>query len=560
MNNLNYRGSEREGNVISTESPSVISVISNRQPLSAPNSAGQEHYDVCIIGAGVTGAALARELSRYQLKVIILESSNDVAMGASKANSAIVHGGYAESHNKEKGRLCYRGRREFEHLDAELNFGFRPIGSLVLTTDESQLPALQALYANGLANSVPDLAILSHEKIAAIESALNPAVKYALHCSGAGVCSPYEYVIALIENAITNGVELRLQAAVTAITPTSEGFYVWINGNDTVVQTRYLVNAAGVAAQKVTALLDPSLPEKDEIAITPRTGEYLLMRHGSGSIINHVLFSMPTAMGKGILVTPTYYNNLLIGPDALNDSAASLDTHVDRLIKIFAAAAKTVNGLNINDFIRSYAGARAVASTDDFILKASSCYPRLVYAAGIQSPGLTASPAIAVRLVEILHEQGLHCLPKPDFNPFRQAILPERPENKAWLNGHELSAAVNLPLGDPERLVCRCEQVAEKTIDEAMRRPIPILSLDALKRRTRTGTGFCQGNFCGPRICQLLQEKYGRTIPPTTDVEAAGLRRVKKKDLLAAYKPDAPSKPDAANTSYTGSISAAPKN
>ncbi|MFR2404039.1 MAG: NAD(P)/FAD-dependent oxidoreductase [Eubacterium callanderi] len=324
-------------------------------------------YDVVIIGAGIIGTSIARELSRYDLKIALLEKENDVSMGSTKANSAIVHGGYAEAHAKLKGRVCYQGRRQFEKLNEELNFGFAPIGSLVLAFEEEQKKGLEDLLENGRLNGLPDLEILDHDAIMEIEPNVNPEVKYALYCKGAGVCSPYEMAIALAENAVANGVELYLETPVKAIEQTKTGFDV-IAGDDQVFNTRYVVNAAGLYSDKIAAMVG-----LNDFQILPRSGEYLLMVRGSGSAINQVLFQMPTKMGKGILVTPTYHGNLLIGPDAVNEESVDRDTHAERLLKIFKEATLTTDKLNIKQFIRSFTGVRAVAPLTTLSLRKAVC-------------------------------------------------------------------------------------------------------------------------------------------------------------------------------------------
>lgn len=479
-------------------------------------------YDVVIIGAGIIGTSIARELSRYDLKIALLEKENDVSMGSTKANSAIVHGGYAEAHAKLKGRVCYQGRRQFEKLNEELNFGFAPIGSLVLAFEEEQKKGLEDLLENGRLNGLPDLEILDHDAIMEIEPNVNPEVKYALYCKGAGVCSPYEMAIALAENAVANGVELYLETPVKAIERTENGFDV-IAGEDQVFDTRYVVNAAGLYSDKISAMVGV-----DDFQILPRSGEYLLMVRGSGSAINQVLFQMPTKMGKGILVTPTYHGNLLIGPDAVNDESVDRDTHAERLLKIFKEATLTTDKLNIKQFIRSFTGVRAVSTTDDFIVEESRV-PHFINVAGIQSPGITSSPAIAQMVAGILRDAGLDLREDPGFNPHRDPIITKK-ELKPM---KEILPLLDLPLGDPERMVCRCEQVTEATILDAMHRGIPVTTIDGIKRRTRAGMGWCQGTFCRPRVAEVMSKELGYEIDPGFDIEHSGVNRIGKNEIVA---------------------------
>lgn len=479
-------------------------------------------YDIIIIGGGIVGTSIARQLSRYRLRVALLEKENDVSMGASKANSAIVHGGYAESHDKLKGRLCYQGRKQFAQLDQELNFGFDPIGSLVIAFDEEQKKGLEALYKNGKLNGLDDLSIIGHDDIMALEPNINPDVQYALYCKGAGVCSPYEMTIALAENAVENGLDLYLQSEVTAIQKQEKHFVINTAENQC-FSTRTIINAAGLHAGTISALAGD-----DSFSIAPRSGEYLVMVRGSGSLVNTVLFQMPTKMGKGILVTPTYHGNLLIGPDAINEEISDLDTHVERLWKIFHEAMLTTDQLNIKKFIRSFTGLRSVSSTDDFIIQESEMVQGFVNVAGIQSPGMTSSPAIADLVVDILRDMGIALTEKENFNPYRKPII----QRKDLIPASKAQAFVDLPFGQEGRFVCRCEQVSEKTIRDAMNRGIRVTTIDGIKRRTRAGMGFCQGEFCRPRVAEVMSDVLGYDIDPSFDIEHSGINRVGKTDVV----------------------------
>lgn len=481
-------------------------------------------YDVLIVGGGVVGCAIARELSRYALKIALLERESDVGTGATKANSAIVHGGYAEAHSKLKGRLCYQGRTQFARLDRELGFGFSPTGSLVLAFEEGQRDALVALMENGRRNGLDDLSLLDGGQVRAMEPAVNPAVAYGLHCKGAGVCSPYELAIALMENAMVNGAALFLQAEVASVVRLAQGFQVR-TADGRCFYTKYLVNAAGLGAASISAMAGDS-----RFILRPRSGEYLVMAKGTGKLVRSVLFQMPTAMGKGILVAPTVYGNLLIGPDALDGENDDRSTHPDRLRHILAGAMRTTDRLNVQQFIRSFAGVRSVADTDDFIIDASTV-PGLIQAAGIQSPGLTASPAIALLVRDLLDREGLRLVEKKDFNPNRRAFL--RPLGVSMAEAARRAA---LEEGVQGRLICRCEQVLEAAVEDAAGRGIPLYTVDAVKRRTRAGMGWCQGAFCGPRLASLLSRRYDGGIDPRTDAQRQGLTRVGREELLAYLK------------------------
>lgn len=496
--------------------------------------------DVLIIGAGIVGSAIARKLSRYQLKIQVLEAADDVSMGATKANSAIVHGGYAESHSKLKGRLCYRGRSQFETLNEELHFGFSPIGSLVLAFDESELPKLQDLLENGRKNGLEDLEILNHGQIMALEPNVNPDVKYALFCRGAGVTSPYEMAIALMENAIHNGVRLALNRKVTAIEKSEEGFRVTAENTarpgspldsgkrQEIYESKIVINCAGVQSGEISRLVGI-----DDFAITPRSGEYILFARGTGSAVSHVLFQMPSKMGKGILVTPTYHGNLLLGPDAIDEDAVNRATDVRRLISIYRQAQHTTTHIDASKFIRSFAGVRAVSSTDDFIIEHSRVHG-FIQCAGIQSPGMTSSPAIADMVCDIIGGELLTLTEKPDFDPYRRPII----EKKELRPMREIAPLVNLESGD-ERIVCRCEQVTEGTIRDAITREIPVTTIDGVKRRTRAGMGYCQGSFCRSRVKKVMEDVLGIPIDDGFDTEHSGISRVGKSEFITFMEEEA---------------------
>lgn len=474
-------------------------------------------YDVMIIGGGIVGTTIARKLSKYELSIGILEKEKDVSMGATKANSAIVHGGYAESNDKVKGRLCYKGRIQFEQLNKELNFGFRKTGSLVFTTDENDLPKLEKMLENGKKNGLTDLKILKKEEIREIEPNMNPDAVYALYCEGAGVCSPYEMAIAMAENAITNGVELFLETEVQKIDKKEDGFLISTNQGE--FETKYIVNAAGLFSDKIDQMVNEKTFE-----IRPRSGEYLLFAPGTGNILNNVVFQMPSKMGKGILVTSTYHGNLLLGPDAIDeDGTTNRSTHIDRLWKIYQEGLYTTDKIEPATFIRSFTGIRAVASTDDFVIGATST-ERFLNAAGIQSPGLTSSPAIADMIVEELAKQGLELKEKSDYVAYRAPIITKKEQMRSF---EEINRLIDIP-SCPEKIICRCEQVEEGTIVDALHRGIKVTTVDGVKRRTRASMGYCQGAFCRGtgRIKEIIEREYGIEIDGKTDVEKEGASRV----------------------------------
>ncbi len=475
-------------------------------------------FDVCIIGAGVVGCAIARELSRYHLTILICEKGEDVGVGATKANSAIVHGGYTAKHGTLKGELSIRGNRMYDRLQNELSFGLSRIGSLVFAFNDRERPALEKLLVNGEKNGVEDLRILERNELLEMEPETGPEAVCALHCPETAVTSPYEFCIALAENAVANGAELRLHTRVSGIekkdghfrletvyggpVPQSQGQQKGSRHPAPVgpVEASFVVNAAGVYSDAVSALVGDT-----SFVIQPRQGQYLIFRRGHGSLVNHVIFQTPSPKGKGVLVTPTYWGNLMIGPNSEEiPDRDDLSTNHEILRSIIGTARRSIPSFDLKQVIRSFSGIRATSSSRDFILKESSV-GGFIQAAGIDSPGLTSSPAIAERVVSLLEQAGLDLTRKDSFIQNRPPITTPAPLRPF----REIQDEVKLPEGNPERIVCRCEQVREKTIVNALHREIPIDSTDAVKRRTRAGMGYCQGNFCGTRVRGIIARETG---------------------------------------------------
>ncbi|MBP1890182.1 glycerol-3-phosphate dehydrogenase [Clostridium moniliforme] len=446
-------------------------------------------YDVVIIGGGVIGGNIARELSKYKLKVCMLEKEDDVSCGCSKANSGIVHGGYADKPGTLKAKLCVKGNRMFEQLEKELNFGYRKTGSLVLAFSDEEKESLEKLYEYGIENNVEGLKIINGEEILKMEPHLNKDVKWALYCENAGVCSPYEFTIALIENAIKNGMELRLNEEVIGIEKVGDVFKVKTN-KDT-IEARYVINAAGVYSDKISNMVG-----EDYFHIIPRKGEYIIFNKDQAYLVDKVIFQVPTKKGKGILVTTTYHGNLLIGPDA--EQVASKDdvsTTEESLRKIAEAARHSVSDFDMKKAITSFAGVRPTSSTKDFIVEETKVKGFLNVTG--DSPGLTSSPAIAKMVIDILKDSGLELDKNENFEPYRKPIVIKK--------GKDFKGDINAL--DPEKhIICRCETVTEAEIVDALTREIKISSIDAIKRRTRAGMGMCQGAFCGPRVRKLIAE------------------------------------------------------
>jgi glycerol-3-phosphate dehydrogenase len=450
-------------------------------------------YDVCIIGAGVVGTAIARELSKYKLKVCVIEKEEDVGTGATKANTGIVHGGYAAKYGTLKSELCAKGNKMYRQLEKELNFGFRETGALVIGYDEEDEERIKALYENGMKVGGDDLEIIYAERIAELEPHINRAVKVALHIKNVGVTSPYEFAIALAENAITNGVELKLETKVEAIAKTGGIFNIKTNNGD--IASKYVINSAGIYSDKIAAMAGV-----EDYEIKPRRGQYVLFGKDQSHLVNTVIFQVPTAKGKGILVTTTYHGNFMIGPNAEEvDDKEDLSTTMESLEYVIEAARRSIPDFDIRRAITTYSGNRPLSNTEDFVIEESRV-KGFINLVGIDSPGLTSSPAIAEKVAGILQDAGLKMVKNEDFNPYRRPIIIKKDE----------SFEARIDDTDPKKnIICRCEKVTEAEILDAMSRGIPVKSTDAVKRRARPGMGLCQGGFCRSRVKAILARELG---------------------------------------------------
>ena len=457
------------------------------------------NYDVLIIGCGVVGAACAYELARYDLRVGVLEASNDVANGTTKANSAIVHAGYDPLPGTKMARLNVEGTALMGPLCARLDVPYRNNGSLVLSLSEEDDETLKTLYRRGLANGVPGLELLDRARTLALEPNLAPELRGALYAPSAGIVNPWELCLALAETAVRNGAELRLSTPVTALERGAEGWIVSTpNG---VFTARYVLNCAGTRADQIAALAGDH-----SFAIQPAKGEYFLLDKSEGSRVEHVIFQCPSRLGKGVLVTPTVHGNLLVGPNAVPSAPEDTANTAQGLAYVRSAALRSVPNINFRDNIRNFAGVRANSDHEDFIVEESAVAPGLFHLAGIRSPGLSAAPALGREAAAMLRQAGLELREKENFQDSRRRI-----------RFHELSPAEKNEMiaRDPRwgRVICRCETVTEGEIVAALHSPIPPVSVNGVKRRVGAGMGRCQGGFCGPRVQEIVARELG--LDPT---------------------------------------------
>lgn len=450
-------------------------------------------YDVAIIGAGVIGGMVARELTRYRVSVCLLEKENDVAMGASKANSGIIHGGYDPVPGTLKAKMNTEGVPLLYEAAKELNVPYQKNGSLIVAFGKAEDAAIEELYQRGLANGIDGLKILSGDEARGVEPNLSPEVTKALSVPAAGIICPYALTIAAVGNAMDNGATLLTNYCVNRIQKQEHGFTVCAeDGRE--IGAEYLINCAGAYSDQIAALLDDRFFE-----IIPRAGEYLLLDKNEGKTVSHTIFQAPTENGKGILVTPTADGNLLIGPTATRvPMPDSTETTPDGLNTVQALAQKSVPCVNTKAVITSFSGVRASEQGGDFIIKASDTVKHLVHVAAIDSPGLTSSVAIARYTVGILKDCGLSLKKNEAFDGRREDTHAFRKmsdqEKNIFIQKHPAYG----------KIVCRCEGVSEGEITDALHRNPAASDLDGVKRRTRSGMGRCQGGFCAPYVMKLI--------------------------------------------------------
>lgn len=456
--------------------------------------------DVVVIGGGIVGTAVLRELSKYDLKCILVEKEPDLAMGTTKANSAILHAGFDAPTGSLKAITNVRGNKLYHELEQELDLDIKWTGSLVAATTDEEMATLQELLERGKANGVECLKILSREEVLQKEKNLT-SVKGALWAPSAGVCWPFGAALAFARCAVQNGAEVMRDCRVLGFIK-EDGRITGVETSQGVIKTKYVVNAAGVYADEIAKLAGD-----ESFTITPRKGEYILFdKTACSSLVFGVVFPTPTKKSKGILVCTTTHGNTFIGPNA-QDMEDKEDHAVtaEGMNEIIASARKLIPNLPMGAAITEFSGLRAVSSTGDFIIGASAV-AGLYNAAGMQSPGLTAAPAVAEMLAEaIVKDSGAKA--KADF----KAELPKKPvfNRLNWDKQAELIKENSLY----GRVICRCETITEAEIVEAIHESCGARTVDGVKRRTRAGMGRCQGGFCGPRVTQILARELNIPVP-----------------------------------------------
>ena len=452
-------------------------------------------FDIAVIGAGVVGGMVARELTKYTKSVCILEKNSDVALGATRANSAIVHAGFDAKEGTLKARLNVRGSKMMEEVCRELGVKYKRNGSLVVGFSEEDRRTLEELLERGVKNGVEELKILDISELVRIEPNVGDSVTVALHAPTGAIVCPYELCMAAVGNAMDNGAELKLNFNVDSIERCDGGFV--ISAGEDKISARFVINCAGVYSDEVARLAGD-----DSFDVHPRRGEYLLLDRECGAHISHTIFRCPSKMGKGVLVSPTVDGNLLIGPTAEDiEDKNDTKTTAEGLAKVRALAAEQVRKIDFSKVITSFTGLRSVGDKGDFIINMPTY--GFINAAGIESPGLSSAPAIAEYIASMLSDVGFKMTFREDFNPTRRPL-----HYFSSLTVEEKNALIK---ERPEfaHVICRCETVTEGEILDAIRTNPKPSDVDGVKRRTRATMGRCQGGFCTPYIIDLLARELG---------------------------------------------------
>ena len=454
-------------------------------------------FDVVVIGGGVVGGLILRELTKYNLSVCLLEKEGDVALGASKANSGIVHAGFDAEVGSLKAKFNVLGNQMMENVCAELGVKFRQNGSLVVAFSNEEMATLHELKKRGENNGVKGLEILSQEQLRNMEKNISKEALSALYAPTGGIVCPYELTIASIGNAMDNGAKLLTDFEVSSIEKLSDRYAVKSNDGQ-MVETKIIINSAGLFSGKIANMVGDN-----DVQVSARKGEYILLDRECGDFVSHTLFFTPTKAGKGILITQTVDNNILLGPTATEQEGSDTETSEKGLSFVIETANKMCNNIPFYNTITSFSGLRAYSNRHDFIIEESKNSKGVIHCAGIESPGLTASPAIAKHVVENLVGDLIDLKENKNFNETRKPDY--------FFKNLSIEEKNEIIKKDPSygKIVCRCEQVTEGEILRAIRENPPAKDIDGVKRRTRSGMGRCQGGFCQPFVAELIAKERG---------------------------------------------------
>ncbi len=477
-------------------------------------------FDVVIIGAGVSGSAIAREISKYKVNACVLEKGEDVCTGTSKANSGIVHAGFDAKTGSLMAKLNVEGNLLMEQLSKDLDFTFKKNGALIVCLNQEELPDLQKLYEKGVKNGVKDLELISPERAKELEPNITDDLAGALYAPTSGIVCPFELNTAMAENAHQNGVEFRFDTEVVNLKKENDVWHIETKTGEVIV-TKYVVNASGVYADVFHNMVSAK-----KIHITPRRGEYLLLDKTTENYVKQTIFQLPNQFGKGVLVTPTAHGNTMLGPTATdienkegNHTSPEGIAHITKKIN-------TVKDVPVKKVITSFAGLRAHEDNHEFIIEELEDAKGFISCAGIESPGLTSAPAVGLYVANIL-KNALSLEENTDFIGTRKGII-----NPKKLSKEEYKKLIqeNKAYGT---IVCRCEMVTEGEIIDAINRPLGAKSLDGVKRRTRAGMGRCQAGFCSPKTMEIIAREL--QIPIEEVTKSGGNSKIvvgRNKDLV----------------------------
>lgn len=471
--------------------------------------------DIIVIGAGVVGCAIARELSKYNLDVLVVDKNEDVAEGISKANSGIIHGGYNEKKGTLKAKLNLEGNKMMDELSKELQFPFKRNGALVLAFNEEELDKIKNLKANGDELGVEGLEILNKKEVIELENNINSDVVAALHVKTSGIVSPYEMTLAFAENAVENGVEFKLGQAVKNI-KREDNIYKLTLDNDKNLEAKMIINASGLGGAYLNNLINEVKYE-----ISPVKGEYCLFDKVAGGMCKKTLFQVPSKLGKGVLVTPTVDGNLLLGPNAKADGGVS--TSRSGIDEIMEKSKKTIKELPFARVLNTFSGLRPKVEGEDFIIEEAKDNPNFINVIGIDSPGLTAAPAIATYIIDLISDK-IKLTKKENFKSTREKMI-----RMADLSIEEKNKLIkeNPSYG---KMVCKCEFVTEGEIIDSIKRPLGATTLDGVKRRTRAMMGGCQGTGCMIPISMILSK--------TLNIDISQVNKNSKSSTVVGFKED----------------------
>ena len=455
----------------------------------------KNYHDVLIIGAGVVGTLIAREVSKYSLDVVIVDKNNDAGDGTSSANSAIIHSGYDPEPGSLKAKFNVLGNAKYPKLVEELDVPFIQCGSLTIALEDEQLEILQSLKERSKINGV-EVTLLNKEEVLKMEPNINPEVKGALYAPSAGIIDPFNLVVHAMENAIDNGVTFLRSHEVLDIKKQGDIYLVKTNKGE--LTAKIVVNAAGLKSDKIASMI-----EDIDWAITPRKGEYYLLDHYAEGLVNHTIFPLPSKKGKGVLVSQTTSGNYIVGPSSEPADADDVSTDTFTLNNIKQAATLMVPSIPFKETIRVFAGERATCTRHDFIIEYAKSDKHFINVAGIESPGFVSSPAIAEYVVETLIRPLITLKSNPKYNP-----CVKKYHRMFYLSEEEKLQAIK---ENPEygEMVCNCEHISLGEIKDALSRSCLPVSIKGVKRRTRAGYGKCQGGFCQPKVLMLLAKHYG---------------------------------------------------